>query len=89
MLSSLMVVEFLGVSRERAGVAELEVEADTLGQALTALAVRLPRFGELVAGGRLHPSLAVSLNTDVFIDDPSTRLTHDDRLLIVSADAGG
>ena len=37
-----MHVEFLGVPRERAGVSELEVQADTLGQLLGTLAARIP-----------------------------------------------
>lgn len=84
-----MHVEFLGVSREWVGLSELEVTADTLGQALETLAARFPRLGEHVTGGRLHPSFIVSLNTDLFISDPTTRLRGDDRLLILSADAGG
>ena len=84
-----MHIEFLGIPRERAGISGLEIEAATLGQALHALAERFPRLGELVVEGRLHPSLAVSLNTDEFISDPATRLQADDRLLILSADAGG
>jgi molybdopterin converting factor small subunit len=85
----MMHVEFLGIPRDRTGISELEIEATTLGQALDALAARFPRLGELVTDGRLHPSLAVSLNTDEFISDPATRLDADDRLLILSADAGG
>ena len=84
-----MHVEFLGIPRERAGISEFELEAETLGQALDALAARFPGLGELVTDGRLHSSLAVSLNTDEFISDPATRLDDDDRLLILSADAGG
>lgn len=84
-----MHVEFLGIPRERVGVSELEIEAATLGQVLDALAARFPRLGELVTDGRLHPSLAASLNADRFISDPTTRLGNDDRLLILSADAGG
>jgi molybdopterin converting factor small subunit len=84
-----MYVEFLGIPRERAGIAELELEAATLGQVLDALAARYPRFGELIADGRLHPSIAASLNADLFIHDPATPLGKDDRLLILSADAGG
>ena len=34
-----MHVEFLGVPRERAGVSELELQADTLGQLLATLAL--------------------------------------------------
>ncbi len=84
-----MLVEFLGVSRERAGIAELDVEADTLGQLLGTLAVRTPGLAELINVDRLHPSLAASLNGDRFISDPHTRLCADDRVLILSADVGG
>lgn len=84
-----MYVEFLGIPRERTGVSELELEADTLGQAVAALASRFPQLQELMADGRFHSSVAISLNTDCFISDPATRLESDDRLLILSADAGG
>jgi molybdopterin converting factor small subunit len=84
-----MHVEFLGVSRERAGVAELDVEADTLGQLLGTLAVRTPGLSELIAVDRLHPSLAANLNGDRFISDPATPLADEDRVLILSADVGG
>jgi molybdopterin converting factor small subunit len=84
-----MHVEFLGIPRERAGVSELEIEADTLGQLIGVLALRFPSFGDLMAAGRLHPSVAANLNGDVFIRDPETPLGKDDRLLILSADAGG
>jgi molybdopterin converting factor small subunit len=84
-----MRVEFLGIPRERAGVSELELEARTLGEALALLASRFPRFNDLVADGRLHPSIAANLNADEFVSDPRTPLTAGDRLLILSADAGG
>ena len=82
-----MYVEFLGIPRERAGVAELEVEADTLGQLLGALAAAFPALGELITDGALHPSLAANLNGDEFVSDPETPLADDDRVLILSADA--
>jgi molybdopterin converting factor small subunit len=84
-----MHVEFLGVSRERAGCDELDVEADTLGRLLGTLAARMPGLAELIVVDRLHPSLAASLNGDRFISDPETPLGDDDRVLILSADAGG
>jgi molybdopterin converting factor small subunit len=84
-----MHVEFLGIPRARAGVSELEIEADTLGQLLGTLAVRFPDLRELIAADRLHPSIAANLNGDGFISDPGTRLAKDDHLLILSADAGG
>jgi molybdopterin converting factor small subunit len=85
----MMHVEFLGIPRERAGVSELELEARSFGEVLALLATRFPRFGDLIADGRLHPSIAANLNADAFISDPLTPLTDDDRLLILSADAGG
>ena len=87
--TSHMYVEFLGIPRERVGVSELEVEADTLGQLVGMLALRFPAFGDLIVAGRLHPSLAANLNGDLFVRDPGTPLAKDDRLLILSADAGG
>ena len=84
-----MRVELLGVPRERAGVAELELEADTLGELLAALAVRLPSLGDLITANRLQPSIVANLNGDRFVSDPRTPLTEGDSILILSADAGG
>ena len=84
-----MHVEFLGVSRARAGVADMDVEAATLGQLLGTLAARMPGLAELIVVDRLHPSLAANLNGDRFISDPDTPIQDDDRVLILSADAGG
>ena len=84
-----MHVEFLGVSRERAGVDEIDVQADTLGRLLGTLAARMPALAELITVDRLHPSLAANLNGDRFISDPKTPLADEDRVLILSADVGG
>ena len=84
-----MHVEFLGVPRERAGIAEVDVQADTLGRLLGTLAVQMPALAELITVDRLHPSLVASLNGDRFISDPGTPLGNDDCVLILSADAGG
>jgi molybdopterin converting factor small subunit len=84
-----MHVEFLGVSRDRAGTAEMDVEADTLGQLLGTLAARMPGLAELIVVDRLHPSLAANLNGDRFVCDPATPLGDDDRVLILSSDVGG
>lgn len=84
-----MHVEFLGVSRERAGVDEIDVQAETLGRLLGTLATQVPGLAELIAVDRLHPSLAANLNGDRFISDPATPLGNDDRVLILSADVGG
>ena len=84
-----MYVEFLGIPRERAGVSELEVEAATLGQLIGSLATRCPGLRDLITADRLHPSIAANLNGDEFVSDPATRLAAHDRVLILSADAGG
>jgi molybdopterin converting factor small subunit len=84
-----MRVEFLGLPRERAGVAEVELRADTLGQLLDALVARFPSFGELVDADALRPSFVANLNGDRFVSDPRTALLDSDCVLILSADAGG
>ena len=50
----IMHVEFLGVPRQRAGISELEVQADTLGQLLGTLAAQIPPLGKFIAADRLH-----------------------------------
>jgi molybdopterin converting factor small subunit len=82
-------VEFFGIPRERAGVMELELQADTLGQLLTTLAIRFPSLGELVQADRLRSPFLANLNGARFVSDPGTQLTETDCVLILSADAGG
>lgn len=84
-----MYVEFLGIPRARAGVAEVEVDAATLGQLLLTLAGRFPALGDLMPSGSLHPSITANLNGDLFVTDPTTPLAKDDRVLLLSSDAGG
>ena len=84
-----MHVEFLGIPRERAGVSEVEIDAETLGQLFGTLAIRFPDLGELVTEAGLHPSVAANLNGDEFVCDPSRRLATNDHVILLSADAGG
>ena len=84
-----MHVEFLGIPRERAGVTEVELDAATLGDVLAVLPSRFPALRELIPCGALHSSVAASLNGDSFISDPATPLAAGDRLILLSADAGG
>jgi molybdopterin converting factor small subunit len=84
-----MHVEFFGVPRERAGISELEVHADTLGQLLGTLARQMPSLSEIIQDHRLHPAFVANLNGDRFVTDPKTPLRADDSVLILSADAGG
>ena len=84
-----MFVEFLGIPRQRAGLSEVEVEAATLGQLLGTLAAKCPALRDLITADGLHPSIVANLNGDQFVSDLETPLSEDDRLLILSADAGG
>ena len=84
-----MRVEFFGVPRQRAGISELEVEAETLGQVVEALAHQFPSLREFIQVDRLHPSLTASLNGGLFVSDPQTLLAKTDCVFILSADAGG
>jgi len=84
-----MRVEFFGVPRARAGVAELELEARTLGQLLGMLAQRIPSLGDLIGEDQLHSGFVANLNGDQFVSDLQTQLGEDDHILILSADAGG
>jgi molybdopterin converting factor small subunit len=82
-------IEFFGIPRERTGVTEVELDAGRFGDALDQLVERYPPFAALMDGARLHASVIASLNADTFISDPDTPLTPADRVLILSADAGG
>jgi molybdopterin converting factor small subunit len=84
-----MHVEFYGVPRQRAGISELDVNAETLGQLLGTLAERIPTLRELIEGKGLNSAFVASLNGDRFLSDPETALAQDDCVLILSADAGG
>ena len=84
-----MHVEFLSVPRRLAGVSNVEVQAETLGQLLKALATQFPSLGDFITLDRLHPSFIASLNGVEFVSDPGTVLGENDHVLILSADAGG
>jgi molybdopterin converting factor small subunit len=84
-----MLVEFLGVPRQRAGVSQMEVEAKTLGELLGTLTAEFPSLADLIAAEKLHSSFVANLNGDRFVSDPETPLGDNDCVLILSADAGG
>ena len=84
-----MHVEFFGIPRERAGISEVEVDAATLGEALTEVVKRFPALGEVITPAGLHPSISANLNGDLFVSDLNVVLDAADRLILLSADAGG
>jgi len=82
--------ELFGIARTRAGVASVEVSAETLGAALRSLATSYPALeGEVIAGDRTANGYLVSLNGERFIDDPDHRLPAGAQLLLLSGQAGG
>ena len=86
----LIRVEFYGVPRHRAGVAGMEVEAATLGDAVRELRRHLPQLAEIcLADGRLCAVYLANLNARIFVSDPATRLAAGDCLLVLSSDVGG
>jgi molybdopterin-guanine dinucleotide biosynthesis protein A len=83
-------VELFEGARQRAGLAAVDVEARTLGEALSALAERCPGLvPEVVQGGRLAPHWRASINGTQFVVRPETPLSDGDAVLILSALAGG
>ena len=82
--------ELFGIARTRAGVASAQVQADTLGAALRALAEAYPALdGEIVVGSRTANGYLVSLGGERFIDDPALALPAGSQLLLLSGQAGG
>lgn len=85
-----MRVELFGVLRHRAGVATVDVDATTLGQAVREVCRRLPQLdGVCDPSGRLTQPFLANVNGQQFVVDPETRLTPHDSLLLLSSDSGG
>ncbi|MCA9212377.1 MAG: MoaD/ThiS family protein [Planctomycetales bacterium] len=90
---SSIVVEFFGIARHRALVplAELPVDSPiTIAEVLQKLAEQIPSLvPDCIADGQLSKYCAANVNGDSFVTDSSISLQPSDRLLILSADAGG
>lgn len=85
-----VTVEFYGIPRQRAGRAELAASAGTVRELLAAVEHACPGLGGLVqADGRLTPHYLLSLDGRRFVTDLGQRLRPGERLLLLSADAGG
>jgi molybdopterin converting factor small subunit len=83
-------VEFYGIPRQRAGVAFVEVDVSSLGEALAAVCVDVPDLvGCCIENGRLLDGYLANINGQRFTTDPSTSLQPGDSVLILSADVGG
>jgi molybdopterin converting factor small subunit len=85
-----VIVEFFGIPRVRAGVAETLAEGLTTGDVLQDLARRFPKLAETcIDGNNLKPGYTLNLRGDQFLTDPAVKLVDGDVLLILSLDAGG
>jgi molybdopterin converting factor small subunit len=85
-----VTVEFYGIPRQRAGRAELAVTARTVGDVLAAVQSACPGLTGLVqSGGKLAPHYLLSLDGREFAVDEKYILSQGQRLLLLSADAGG
>lgn len=89
-----ITVEFFGIPRQRAGVAQCELdmpgEATTLGAVLIRLKDSFPELAaDCLRHDHLAPGYTANLCGERFVTDPATVLRDGDALLILSADAGG
>lgn len=84
-----VIIEFYGIPRERAGRAELTVQAATVGSALLEVERQCPGLRGLSHAGRLAEHYRLSLDGKEFLTDFRQALADGTRLLLLSADAGG
>lgn len=83
-------IEFFGLPRHRAGIAEIDLCAATLGDALCEARKRLPQLEQIcLPDGTLSGGYLANLNGRQFVSDPKTPLTVGDCVLILSSDVGG
>ncbi len=86
----IVIFELFGPARLKAGHAEISVTAHTLGEALLGLATVCPPLaGTVIEDGKLSRHFRLSLNGRSFVSDPDLELNGSDRLLLLSAEAGG
>ncbi len=88
--TDLVTVEFFGVPRQRAGRAELTVAARSVGELLEKIEQTCPGLAGLrQPDGHLAAHYLLSIDGRQFISDVGQSLRPGDRVLLLSADAGG
>jgi hypothetical protein len=85
-----VTVEFFGIPRRQAERAELSAPAGPVTDLLQFIERSCPGLqGLRQADGRLSPHYLLSLDGELFLTDLQQELRPGDRLLLLSADAGG
>ena len=85
-----ITVEFYGIPRQRAGRAELCLQANTVADLLESVKRACPGLADLVGrDGKLAPHYLLSIDGSNFVTDTRQKLAPGIRLLLLSADAGG
>jgi hypothetical protein len=85
-----VIVEFFGMPRLRAGCKELRVAAGTIGEVLARVEHACPGLaGMRRADGQLAPHYLLSRDGQRFVTDVTEEIGAGERLLLLSADAGG
>jgi hypothetical protein len=85
-----VIVELYGIPRLRAGRAEVRLPPGTVAEVLCGLEENCPELRGLLGGdGRLSRHYLLSLEGQEFLTDPARMLHPGDRVLLLSADAGG
>lgn len=83
-------VEFFGVARSRANVAEVTLDVVSLREVLSQIDDQFPALAELcVDDGELAPGWLLNVNGSAFTRELSTPLNDGDSVLLIPADAGG
>ena len=90
---SSIVVEFFGIARQRAQVPSIEIPVDgpiAIFEVLQLLSERIPSLvPDCIVDLRPSDYCALNVNGDQFVTDYKLSLQPADRLLFLSADAGG
>jgi molybdopterin converting factor small subunit len=85
-----VIIELFGISRQRAGIAQITLQADTLADVVRQLEASCPKLAGLLRDdGTLSPHYLLSVNGQHFVRDLSEKLPARARVLLLSADAGG
>lgn len=82
-------VEFLGMPRQYAERDFVDVDGETVAEAMLAVAAAVPSIGKCFDGAQLRPGYLLGVNGRFDDSAPARVLAEGDALQILSADVGG